>query len=187
MIVYLRYKEVDDILNIENYLTRFFLIQDRLNDAHETVQAFESEAGENVPEGHAFTSLSQAQAWHARVKAYVQNLRADLTADSVLAPGSNAARWLLYKPAIISTSTADGTITCRLCRRCRAALANTKGKLNTPNPKMGSEMRANGLWRGPDPPEIAALSYNEAKVINLARIYVAALGVFSFFPLSLSL
>ena len=43
---------------------------------------------------------------------------------------------------------------------------------------MPSEARANGLWRGPDPPEISSLSYNEAKVINLARIYVSVKRVF---------
>ena len=43
---------------------------------------------------------------------------------------------------------------------------------------MPSEARANGLWRGPDPPEISSLSYNEANVINLARIYVSVKRVF---------
>ena len=38
--------------------------------------------------------------------------------------------------------------------------------------------RANGLWRGPDPPELANLSYAESKVINLARLYVSVKRVF---------
>ena len=33
--------------------------------------------------------------------------------------------------------------------------------------------RANGLWRGPDPDEMKCLTYAEAKVINLARVYVS--------------
>ena len=39
---------------------------------------------------------------------------------------------------------------------------------------MPSEARANGLWRGPDPPEISSLSYSEANVVNIERIYVSA-------------
>ena len=38
--------------------------------------------------------------------------------------------------------------------------------------------RANGLWRGPDPEELRRLSYCEAKVINLARVYVRVKRVF---------
>jgi hypothetical protein len=43
---------------------------------------------------------------------------------------------------------------------------------------MSDVARANGLWHGPDPEEISELSYCEAKVINLARIYVSAKRVF---------
>jgi hypothetical protein len=38
--------------------------------------------------------------------------------------------------------------------------------------------RANGLWRGPDPEQLTVLSYTEAKVMNLARIYVSVKRVF---------
>ena len=38
--------------------------------------------------------------------------------------------------------------------------------------------RANGMWHGPDPVELKVLSYAEAKVINLARIYVSVKRVF---------
>ena len=38
--------------------------------------------------------------------------------------------------------------------------------------------RANGLWHGPDPKELKDLSYAEAKVINLGRIYVSVKRVF---------
>ena len=34
------------------------------------------------------------------------------------------------------------------------------------------------MWRGPDPPELADLSYCEAKVINLARVYVSVKRIF---------
>ena len=38
--------------------------------------------------------------------------------------------------------------------------------------------RANGMWRGKDPEELSTLSYCEAKVINLARVYVSIKRVF---------
>ena len=38
--------------------------------------------------------------------------------------------------------------------------------------------RANGMWRGPDPAELAQLSYAEAKVINLVRVYVNVKRIF---------
>ena len=38
--------------------------------------------------------------------------------------------------------------------------------------------RANGLWRGPDPPELKRLSYCGRKVLNLARVYVSIKRVF---------
>ena len=43
---------------------------------------------------------------------------------------------------------------------------------------MPRDARANGLWHGPDPIELRDLSYCEAKVINLARVYVSIKRVF---------
>ena len=82
------------------------------------------------------------------------------------------------RPPIIARDAANGTITCRLCRRCSDALSKTKGKLAEPAATMPPEARANALWRGPDPKELAELSYNEGKVINLARVYVSVKRVF---------
>ena len=38
--------------------------------------------------------------------------------------------------------------------------------------------RANGLWRGPEPDELRSLTFCEAKVIDLARVYVSVKRVF---------
>ena len=38
--------------------------------------------------------------------------------------------------------------------------------------------RANGMWRGPQPVVLRDLSFCEAKVINLARVYVSIKRVF---------
>ena len=45
----------------------------------------------------------------------------------------------------------------------------------TPAVRMPEDARANGLWHGPDPEELSALTCCECKVINLARIYVSVL------------
>ena len=47
-----------------------------------------------------------------------------------------------------------------------------------PDARMPQEARANGLWHGPDPPELSCLSYCESKVINLARICVRVKRIF---------
>jgi hypothetical protein len=125
----------------------------------------------------AFPSLDAAQAWLRRVHLYIANLRGDLLADSVAAPGRHGCHWLLYASPSL-TYDADGKITCFLCRSCFDALSQTSGKQQRPAPRMPEQARANGLWRGPDPPELAELSYSEAKVINLARVYVSVKRVF---------
>ena len=38
--------------------------------------------------------------------------------------------------------------------------------------------RASGMWRGPDPKALTDLTHCEAKVINLARVYVSIKRVF---------
>ena len=111
-----------------------------------------------------------------RVQQWARNLRDAPHADSVEAPGHlEDKRWLLYSSP--SLEVADGYIACFLCRKCRAGLAASDSG-GRPAPKLPAEARANGLWRGPDPPELRALNYAEAKVMNLARIYVSIKRVF---------
>ena len=43
---------------------------------------------------------------------------------------------------------------------------------------MPAVARANGMWHGPDPPQLQCLTYCERKVINLARVYVSVRRVF---------
>ena len=99
-----------------------------------------------------------------------------LRADSVRAPGLHEdRRWLLYQSPSLDMS--DGQITCFLCRKCCTALASSNSA-GRPYPRLPAEARTNGLWRGPDPPELSSLSYTEAKVMNLARMYVIVKRVF---------
>ena len=38
--------------------------------------------------------------------------------------------------------------------------------------------RANGLWGGPEPRELAVLSYAERKAVQLARLYISVKMVY---------
>ena len=75
-----------------------------------------------------------------------------------------------------------------LCIRCSFHMLfvrfvhfrETKGASRAPAVSMPPKARANGLWRGPDPPEIMDLSYVERRVIALARVYVSIKRV--YFP-----
>ena len=100
--------------------------------------------------------------------------RAELFADGFPAPGNSEVRWLLYLPAAQRDSMSNssyGTISCDLCSKCRDSFAALRGKTRAPKAQMPRFARANGLWRGPDPPELAALSYAETKVIQRARVH----------------
>ena len=66
-----------------------------------------------------------------------------------------------------------GAIHCQLCKKCRHCLSQTSSTGGHPNAVMPPMARANGMWRGSDPKELSRLSYCEAKVINLARVYVS--------------
>ena len=171
--------QIDDLFSIENYLERFYLEETRLDAAREEIKKFDGPAhrvpGENTV--CQFSSVADAEAWHRRVCVFFENIRRDLQADSVPAPGREGCRWLLYASGALTIAD-DGTIDCYLCRRCHDALSRTTGKEQHPEPRMPAEARANGLWRGPDPQEIADLSYSEAKVINTARVYVSVKRVF---------
>ena len=94
------------------------------------------------------------------------------------APGLPEQRWLLYRAGGLRVAEADGTVSCFLCRKCSSALQPRFLRDGSVRVRMPVDARANGMWHGPDPPELSVLSYNEAKVINLARIYVSVKRVF---------
>ena len=74
---------LDGLLNIDNYLDKFFCAGARLSEASKEVLAFR--AGSDIPP--VFNSLAAAEAWLRRVERWIDNLRNDLRADSVAAPG----------------------------------------------------------------------------------------------------
>jgi hypothetical protein len=143
--------------------------------ARREILAFEE--GSNLAK--EFENRSSAQSWVRRIETWISNLRRDLASDSLLSPSGNGDRWLLYPSANAVRNESSGEIRCQLCKNCRTALSAVEGNAKRrPRVKMPEMARANGMWRGPDPPELARLSYCEAKVINLARVYVSVKRVF---------
>ena len=121
--------------------------------------------------------MGDAEAWVCRLKQWKVNLIADLQKDSVPAPGQYKRRWLLYVPAhrsLLSAPEDAPDISCTLCRKCAAQLARLSNHLQpSPEPLMPLLCRANGLWGGPEPRELAVLTYAERRVIQLARFYIS--------------
>ena len=71
-----------------------------------------------------------------------------------------------------------GAISCNVCTHCIEPCRRVEGPKKRPRVTMLGQSRANGMWHGPDPPELQDLSYAECKVINLAHIYVSVKRVF---------
>eukprot|EP00973_Karenia_brevis_P015135 2068656-Karenia_brevis.AAC.1 len=57
------------------------------------------------------------------------------------------------------------SLSCPLCRTCCSALGACP-------PRMPWRARARGMWRGPEPQELAVLSMAERCVIQLARLHI---------------
>ena len=167
------YDRVDALINIDSYLRVIFEVGKKLEDVDVEVAAIRADS---APREGGFATVEAAEAWEKRVQQWAKNTRDALCSDSVEAPGLHEGRrWLLYQSPSLEIS--DGHITCFLCRKCRTNLAFSDSD-GRPAPRLPAEARANGLWRGPDPPELSSLSHTEAKVLNLARIYVSVKRVF---------
>ena len=169
------YNQLDDIFNIDRYLTEIFQVEQRLLEATQAVFEFQDGATQT----DSFDSLQQAENWLGRVQKWAANLKRNLSDDSVCAPGDSDSRWLLYKSSSLTVNDTTGEISCLLCKHCYRNLSQVDLTLQkNPKLKMPRRARANGMWRGPDPDALKALSYAECKVINLARVYVSIKRVF---------
>ena len=162
------------LLDVDVYLQRIFRADERVADAERDVLLFA--AGKESES--AFETVEGAEAWVRRVRLWVRNLRRDLTEDSVPAPGDASRRWLLHRTADLWIQEGTGEISCLLCEKCRLRYRGERRRNGTVVPHLPAEARANGLWHGPQPKELACLTYSEAKVINLARIYVSVKRIF---------
>jgi hypothetical protein len=168
---------VNLLLNVERYAVTFFEVDKRLRDAA---------AAMTESAGHEQTL---AIAWHSRVLQWSANIHNDLRSDAVPAPrGIDDAHWMLYIPQKqpLESSTAeaqqadqdlDGSraISCDFCTDCAKQFARLQGPVGKkiPAPRMPVFARANGMWGGPLPPDLEALTYTERRIIALARIYVS--------------
>ena len=166
------WEKVDGILNIESYMLKFFKAEDRFKEAQKKVALFEDGSKGNG----TFATQEAAEFWLRLVQEWSENLRRDLRSDAVPAPGDAGKMWLLLKSDTLTVNESTGAISCFLCKHCLRDLSKVssdqkKGKQS--EAKMPFYARGNGLWHGPDPKELKDLSYAEAKVINLARIYVS--------------
>ena len=129
-----------------------------------------------------FKTEAAARSWLKRINKWIGNLRADLEQDSVPAPGDPATKWLLFQTEDMIMD-ADGGVSCLLCKRCKNDFSRVQGKKREPAARMPTQARANGMWHGPDVAELMALTYCEAKVINLVRVYVSIKRLFGRRPL----
>ena len=179
----------DGLLNVNIYLQRIFcadeLVDAAVSEEEEAqLRASLGDAAEGDSISGSITDLAGelavACAWRRRLEIWRDNLRAALRADAVAVPGRPQERWLLWFPRDRQPDAAAEGLLCTLCRKCRDALSAThvvKGSWE-PKPKMPQLARANGNWRGPQPPELAALTFAEQKVVQLARLYVSVKRVF---------
>ena len=169
------FEGLHNVLDVENYLRRFFQADARVADAEKEVLAFE---GSTIVTS-CFDSREAAEAWLRRVKLWRRNLRDSLTDDSVPAPGDPSVRWLLHKTEELRIDADTGSISCLLCRKCLQPLqGRLRRKAVEVIVRMLMQARTNGLWHGPDPEELVHLSYCESKVINMARVYISVKRVF---------
>ena len=165
---------VHSVLGADEYLRTFFEVDLRVADAEkELLLCHEGRFDESC-----FSFVAAADSWLRRVKKWRGNIRGALLSDSVPGPGIPNGNWLLFRDRSVHIGLGTGAITCFLCRKCLVALRPRvlpSGRLTATMP---AEPRANGMWRGPDPAELHRLSYTDAKVINLARVYVSVKRAF---------
>ena len=168
------YETLDELFSIDRYIEDVFLADVHIQAAAKTVESFRK--GEPST---AESSMEIAEAWLDRLQIWKANLHRDLVQDSTPSPVNNAHRWLLCNVEFEETSTKGGGVSLNLwlCAECFADLS-AKGADGVPKPRMPRLARANGLWGGPEPEELACLTYAERKVIQLARLYVSVKRVF---------
>ena len=65
-----------------------------------------------------FLTKEAAESWYRRVQQWEQNLRRDLAADSVFAPGNPDRKWLLFRTDDLMIEDSTGAISCYLCKFC---------------------------------------------------------------------
>jgi hypothetical protein len=168
------FRQMDKVLNIDTYLETYFRASARVRAAESSLV----EARVNAAEGEPSPSVLIAERWLHRVRQWRQNMMDDLRVDSVPAPHDPSRFWLLYvrdAPGVRRDAESDFSASavglhCRMCRWCVSAFAR-KDSTRKPNVELPLLCRARGLWRGPEPAELKALSWVERKILRLGRVY----------------
>ena len=172
------YDQLTAIFSNTRYMEDFFETSSRIENARSIVEKLRKGASSE----QGFESVEAAEAWLARVRAWKEKLAADLHSDTVVAPGDGEARWLLYRGGFVTDDIAvcDNGLVLQVCNNCAGALGEVRrdGANVRPVARVPRAALVNGMWRGPDPPELARLTYAECKVINLAKIYVSVKRIF---------
>ena len=163
--------------SVDTYLQQHFHAQDRLDEAQR--------AARSSPED------TTAARFVDRVKIYIQNMRNDLLADAVAAPGgwhgpwasAYHPRWLFLRCSVSSTGEGEGrALEASVCRACATVMAkkpleSTKSSCGSYKHLLPPGARADGFWGGPVPSEIEALSLAGKKIIRLAHVCCCVLRV----------
>ena len=161
------------LLSTEEHLQRVFRADEEVREAQGALAAARARAQADDAAGAA---VRVAARWLQRVEVWRQNLRAALAEDSVAVPGQGGRRLLLYVPPPASEMWSPRQcrgLMCRLCRKCRGDLPRADPpRLSAPGARMPFLARANGLWGGPEPRDIAVRSYVERKTVQLVRRYI---------------
>ena len=90
------FNQVHELLAVDSYLRRFFLADEQIEYARREVNAF----GNATSVKPSFATKEAAESWVRRVECWRENLRRDLVADSIPAPGSKGEHWLFSVPRV---------------------------------------------------------------------------------------
>jgi hypothetical protein len=88
------FDQMDAMFNCETYLHRYFQTTERIAEAEAALETAREEVASNASNEAAVAKLAQAQRWLHRVRDWAENLRTDLRADAIAAPGDADKHWL---------------------------------------------------------------------------------------------
>jgi hypothetical protein len=151
------FDQMDALFNCDAYLHFYFQTTERQREAEAALDTAREEVQRNAADEAAVARVAQAERWLHRVRGWAANLAADLRADAIAAPGDAEKRWLFTIAGCVQWPSESGVFTCRCCKDCLRPLSktNSAGELRVSMPQFA---RARGLWGGPVPEAIAALT-----------------------------
>jgi len=164
------FDQMDALFNCETYLHRYFQTTERIAEAEAALETAREEVESNASNEAAVAKLAQAQRWLHRVRDWAENLRTDLRADAIAAPGDADKHWLFTVLGCVHWPSESGLFTCRCCKECLGPLCKITAtkELKVSMPQFA---RARGLWGGPLPTAIQNLTALEKRILRLGRVH----------------